>query len=132
MGVIQQALTLLAKNDYHTFLNVEAFVPTIIMADLNNGSAASSGLAGVQFDRKTFYEVCKGYTSQEVTALYAALLAHEAAHIQLHSIGLHDVVSENDREAICYLVELRIARKVGAPRQQITFMQQQVKKYINP
>ncbi|HHV57477.1 MAG TPA: copper amine oxidase N-terminal domain-containing protein [Firmicutes bacterium] len=133
VSVMQQSLQLLAQKAPETFLNVQAFTPNIILKDMNNGFAACSTVAGTTIDKEYFYNARKYYTPNEVVAFYAAILAHEATHMQLSDVGLHNAISEDEREAICYLVEISTARKIGGvPSRELTYMQQQAKKFFNP
>ncbi len=134
--LVTDAFELLQQKAPDAFAYATTYIDSIILTDCDALAAINMGTGQMEFD-KDYYKALTNYTYrvQEV----AAVLAHEACHMQLAASGLYftalvdDVtksVTRDDAEAIAVMTQLRVAEKLGMPSQYLKLCKNWLKKYV--
>ncbi|OPX92706.1 MAG: hypothetical protein A4E53_00360 [Pelotomaculum sp. PtaB.Bin104] len=117
--IIRESLLLIRQKDIGVYSWIVSNINEIVYesnpseANINSGAHINTATKVCSVVAKEFDPIAKEYPKNEVIKIYLGILAHEAAHVYYAEAGFDNILSSNDKEAICNLVGLRTIIKAG-------------------
>lgn len=138
--VVEEALEVLRNKSPEDYRAVCAYITSVVvLPDLGKDSDSRRDITArvwatgqLDLSLNVFEEHAAFYNRKEMADFYAIVVAHEAAHAQMISSGLHETLSEADQEVVACLCELRASERIGVVRSLTKDIKTRLEMYYQP